>query len=53
MERIDTPEKVKEYLNQESIEYQEDDPEKWLLTLATRRAACLKQGMTASNAPAM
>ena len=37
MERIDTPEKVKEYLNQESIEYQEDDPDKWLLTLATRR----------------
>ena len=37
MEQIDTPEKVKEYLTEESIHYAADATDGWLYTLAKRR----------------
>lgn len=37
MDRIDTPEKVKEYLTSEGIDYDNDADDGWLYTLAKRR----------------
>ena len=48
MERIDTPEKVKEYLNAEGIEYDDAADNSWLYTLAKRR---LKRRLFDEGAP--